>query len=230
MSVKSLVKTAVTTTEMVNSINKMSINSNFNISKVNIALINPEIPQNTGNIGRLCAVSNTRLIIAGKPCFSFDDKYLKRSGMDYWQHIDLMRIEEISEFENTFVKRCLSTKNHKPYVEADGSFVSNSDTDDVLKVTAFISTKGKRYYNDILNYCGEVAQSYGNSVSSAKNIELTLAFGNESSGLPKDFYAKYESSLFLIPMVGGVRSINLASSASIVLYHIYERLAFPFLP
>lgn len=189
----------------------MNLDTNLNITKVNVALINPEIPQNTGNIGRLCAVSKTRLIIAGKPCFSFDDKYLKRSGMDYWQHIDLLRIEDISEFER--------------------SFVSNSNIDDTIKITTFISTKGKRYYSDILNYCKEVATNIDHSknANSAKNIELTLAFGNESSGLPKDFYSKYESSLFLIPMIGGVRSINLASSASIVLYHIYERLSFPFL-
>jgi tRNA (cytidine/uridine-2'-O-)-methyltransferase len=54
-----------------------------------IILYQPEIPQNTGNIGRLCAFTNTRLHLIGPLGFSLEDRYLRRSGMDYWQHLDV---------------------------------------------------------------------------------------------------------------------------------------------
>lgn len=68
------------------------------VSQINIALVNPQIPQNTGNIGRLAAGVNGKLIIVGKPKFSLDDKYLKRAGLDYWKYINLEVIEEIEKF------------------------------------------------------------------------------------------------------------------------------------
>lgn len=55
---------------------------------LHIVLYNPEIPQNTGNIGRLCAISELRLHLIRPLGFTITDKYLKRSGMDYWQSLD----------------------------------------------------------------------------------------------------------------------------------------------
>jgi tRNA (cytidine/uridine-2'-O-)-methyltransferase len=63
-----------------------------------IALINPQIPQNTGNIARLAAGINGRLILVGKLGFSLDDKYLKRAGLDYWEYVDLETIDSIQFF------------------------------------------------------------------------------------------------------------------------------------
>ena len=51
---------------------------------MHIVLVDPEIPQNTGNIARTCAATDTELILCGKPGFSLEDKYLKRAGLDYW--------------------------------------------------------------------------------------------------------------------------------------------------
>ena len=56
-------------------------------SNLGVLLVEPRIPQNVGNIGRLCACTGTRLILLGDLGFSFDDKYLKRAGMDYLEHI-----------------------------------------------------------------------------------------------------------------------------------------------
>ena len=64
----------------------------------NIVLVAPEIPQNTGNIGRLCVSTDTRLHLIKPLGFSLDDKYLKRSGMDYWQYLDLRIYEDWQEF------------------------------------------------------------------------------------------------------------------------------------
>ena len=56
---------------------------------IHVILFRPEIPQNTGNIGRSCACTNTRLHLIRPLGFSLSDRYLKRSGMDYWRHLDI---------------------------------------------------------------------------------------------------------------------------------------------
>lgn len=56
-----------------------------------IALYEPEIPPNTGNIARLCAATNTELHIVGVTGFRMDDRELKRSGLDYWDEVKLRR-------------------------------------------------------------------------------------------------------------------------------------------
>jgi len=63
-----------------------------------IALINPEIPQNTGNIGRLCVNTGTRLHLVRPLGFSLEDKYVKRAGLDYWPHLDLSVWEDVDAF------------------------------------------------------------------------------------------------------------------------------------
>jgi tRNA (cytidine/uridine-2'-O-)-methyltransferase len=56
---------------------------------LNIVLYEPEIPPNTGNIGRLCVSNNLKLHLIEPLGFEISDKYLKRSGMDYWKYLDL---------------------------------------------------------------------------------------------------------------------------------------------
>lgn len=56
---------------------------------LHIILFNPEIPQNTGNIGRLCAFANCRLHLIRPLGFTVTDRHLKRSGMDYWKSLDV---------------------------------------------------------------------------------------------------------------------------------------------
>ncbi len=56
---------------------------------VHVVLINPEIPPNTGNIGRLCCATGSRLHLVRPLGFALDDKQLKRAGLDYWQHVDV---------------------------------------------------------------------------------------------------------------------------------------------
>jgi len=56
---------------------------------LHVILYHPQIPQNTGNIGRLCAITQTRLHLVHPLGFTISDKHLRRSGMDYWDQIDL---------------------------------------------------------------------------------------------------------------------------------------------
>jgi len=69
---------------------------------LNIALINPKIPQNTGNIARLAAGINSKLILVGELGFSLDDKYLKRAGLDYWDYVDFEYIDTIERFKQKY--------------------------------------------------------------------------------------------------------------------------------
>lgn len=74
-------------------------NENFNVS---IALYRPEIPSNTGNIGRLCVGLNISLHIVSKPSFILNAKEIRRAGLDYWEKLNLIKHEN----EHTFLEYC----------------------------------------------------------------------------------------------------------------------------
>ena len=71
---------------------------------LHIILFNPEIPQNTGNIGRLCAITQTRLHLIHPLGFTITDKQLKRSGMDYWHSLDVHHHKNWQAFEASEAK------------------------------------------------------------------------------------------------------------------------------
>ncbi len=63
-----------------------------------VVLVRPEIPQNTGSIARLTAATHTRLHLVGPLGFSLEDRYLKRAGLDYWPLVDLRTYRQWDEF------------------------------------------------------------------------------------------------------------------------------------
>nr|WP_315258110.1 tRNA (cytidine(34)-2'-O)-methyltransferase [uncultured Flavobacterium sp.] len=65
---------------------------------LNIVLVEPEIPNNTGNIGRLCVGTESRLHLIHPFGFVINDKNLKRSGLDYWVHLDVTEYKNVSEW------------------------------------------------------------------------------------------------------------------------------------
>lgn len=65
----------------------------------NIVLVQPEIPQNTGNISRTCAVTGCRLHLVHPLGFSIDDRYLKRAGLDYWSELEIYHYDSFEEVE-----------------------------------------------------------------------------------------------------------------------------------
>ena len=67
---------------------------------INVVLFQPEIPQNTGNIARTCAAVNATLHLIKPLGFSVKDRYLKRAGLDYWDLVEIIYYEDISEFFN----------------------------------------------------------------------------------------------------------------------------------
>lgn len=99
------------------------------MSKINVVLYEPEIPQNTGNIARLCACCGADLYLVGKLGFSLSDKYTKRAGLDYWDSVNIHKvntIEEIQEANPNATFYYLTTKSKKLYTDVkynDGDFV-----------------------------------------------------------------------------------------------------------
>lgn len=87
---------------------------------ISVALVEPEIPQNTGNIARLCAATNTRLHIVGVPGFRLDDRAVRRAGLDYWPEVELTRHRDLADFYATLPAArfvYFTTKARLPYFE-----------------------------------------------------------------------------------------------------------------
>ena len=104
--------------------------------RLNIVLVEPEIPQNTGNIARTCSAIGAKLHLVKPLGFKIDDKHLKRAGLDYWDKLEIEEHNSLSEF----------LSKYKP--EENNMF--------------FATTKGKTKYTDI-NYSNmeEIFVLYG---------------------------------------------------------------------
>jgi tRNA (cytidine/uridine-2'-O-)-methyltransferase len=140
---------------------------------LNVALIEPRIPPNTGNIARLCAATDTALHLIGPLGFSIDDADVKRAGLDYWPHVDLWTHVDWFAFRDAIAReRCL-----------------------------YFSANATRTF--------WAAPYRPNSC---------LVFGNETDGMPARILEKHPDRCFRIPMRRGLRSLNLATAAGIVLY------------
>ena len=88
---------------------------------MNIVLVEPQIPQNTGNIARLCACTGAKLYLVGKMGFILSDKKMKRAGLDYWDDVFIKHYENIEELMSEFSENnfyFISTKAKKTHFEA----------------------------------------------------------------------------------------------------------------
>ena len=91
------------------------------MSELNVVLVNPEIPQNAGNIARTCAATGARLHIILPMGFAIDDKKLKRAGLDYWHYLDLTYYDSIDDFfaKNSGEYFYFTTKAEKSFSEVE---------------------------------------------------------------------------------------------------------------
>lgn len=95
---------------------------------LNIVLVEPEIPQNTGNIARTCAATGARLHLVGPMGFKIDDKKLKRAGLDYWNLLDITYYDNLDDFleKNTGEFYFFTTKARHVYSDVsypDGCYI-----------------------------------------------------------------------------------------------------------
>ncbi len=154
------------------------INTTF--PTMNIVLVEPEIPPNTGNIARLCAATGTNLHLVGKLGFSLEDRYLKRAGLDYWPHVSLHLWESLPQLQKNF-------------------------------------PNGRWWYTS-----KTASKSYTQATFQPEDF---IVFGKETKGLPKQLLADNPDSCLLIPLAGtAVRSLNLSTSAGIVLYEALRQV------
>ncbi len=97
----------------------MSIKSKYPKLNFNVVLVEPEIPANTGNIGRTCVGTYSRLHLVKPLGFEITDKRLKRAGLDYWGHLELLYHENFEQWlaQVPDIKRVFffSTKGQAPY-------------------------------------------------------------------------------------------------------------------
>lgn len=96
--------------------------------QLNVVLVEPEIPQNTGNISRTCAATGARLHLVGPMGFTITDKQLKRAGLDYWHLLDITYYDSLAEFfeKNAGPFFYFSTKARRVYADVeypDGAYL-----------------------------------------------------------------------------------------------------------
>ncbi len=92
------------------------------IMDINIVLVEPEIPQNTGNIARTCAATGASLHLVKPLGFEIDDRKLKRAGLDYWDKLDITYYENLSEFLEKNKDEAMfffTTKAKRKYTDAE---------------------------------------------------------------------------------------------------------------
>ena len=163
---------------------------------LHVALWEPEIPPNTGNVARLCAATGARLHLIGRLGFRLDDKALKRAGLDYWPAVDLVRHATFEEFEAALAVRAPTVRegatSNSPLPDGRGSDCG----------LWLVETPGEMPYTRAALADGDC-----------------LLFGGESKGLPPGVRERYAGRVLGIPMpTGKVRSLNLATAVGIVLY------------
>jgi tRNA (cytidine/uridine-2'-O-)-methyltransferase len=90
---------------------------------LNIVLVEPEIPNNTGNIGRLCVGTESRLHLIHPFGFVINDKNLKRSGLDYWVHLDVTEYQNVAKWKSIVPDKArvflMSSHAEKSYLEIE---------------------------------------------------------------------------------------------------------------
>lgn len=167
---------------------------------INVVLVNPEIPNNTGNIVRTCAVTGAKLHII-EPCgFSWEDKYLKRSGLDYWEISDVNRYESMQAF--------LSANF------ADIAVCGDSD--------AIAVKKAKEFSKEQFFFASTKADHNHTDVEYDENC--WVFFGRETKGLDEELLHENYKDCIRIPMRAEARSLNLANSVAIIVYEYHRQM------
>ena len=148
---------------------------------MHIILHQPEIPANTGNIGRTCVATGTALLLIETLGFRLDEKSINRSGMDYWDKLDV----------TTYI--CYE------------DFLQKNPGAKIYMAT----TKAKQTYTDV-----------------KYEEDCYVMFGKESAGIPEEILLDNRDTCIRIPMLGEIRSLNLANSVAIVLYEALRQNQF----
>lgn len=150
-----------------------------------IVLLEPEIPHNTGCAARLAAATGVRLHLVEPLGFSLEDRYLKRAGLDYWPQVDL--------------------RVHPDWASASEELAAGSERAFGERLKLFSARGGRSLFETDF---------------AADDL---LLFGRESTGLPPELVESHADSRVYVPILPGVRSLNLANVVCLGLYTALQR-------
>ena len=148
---------------------------------LHIVLLEPEIPQNAGNVVRTAAATGSFLHLVEPLGFSLDEKHLKRAGLDYWDKARIVVHKSTTAFFSS--------------IEGGRVF--------------FFSSKGHRRYDEVSYLDGDY-----------------LVFGKESVGIDETLLREHEESVLRIPMLPGIRCLNLSNAVALVVYEALRQGGF----
>ncbi|SFG13826.1 tRNA (cytidine(34)-2'-O)-methyltransferase [Oribacterium sp. WCC10] len=176
---------------------------------LNIVLHEPEIPFNTGAIGRTCVATNTNLHLIRPYGFELSDKYVKRAGMDYWPKLHLSEYLDYKDFLAKHPEIHFADEFCEDSGDAESAWNDFTNrSKEVIETPKlwFATTKAQYVYSDV---------TYGPNDY--------IMFGKESAGIPEEILVEHPKSCVRIPMWGDMRSLNLSNSAAIMVYEAYRQ-------
>jgi len=174
---------------------------------LNIVMVEPQIPQNAGNVARTCAATGSRLHLVGPMAFKVDDKKLKRAGLDYWNLLDITYYKDIGEF---FEK------------VSDGGLTMTADS---AESTVHIQFQ----YPDTSSYDFHYFTTKAPHIYTEPKYKdnAYLFFGSETKGLDEALLYKNASQCVRFPMLPGARSMNLSNAIAVGVFEVLRQWNFP---
>lgn len=198
---------------------------------MNIVLHEPEIPFNTGAIGRTCVATKSTLHLIKPYGFILNDKNIKKAGMDYWSLLKLREYISYEEFmagveeEKREMEKAMGEASP---LHSDLSASENISSSNALSETMSAKNmSGTKIALPKVWYATTKAHKTHTEVSFSPNDYIV--FGKESAGIPEEILVDNEEQCIRIPMLEEARSLNLSNSVAIILYEALRQQDFPFL-
>lgn len=173
---------------------------------IQLVLLEPEIPFNTGAIGRTCVATNTPLHMIKPYGFILNDRNIKRAGMDYWPKLKLTEYMSYADFLQQHPE--ISFEAEEAQAAEDNVFGEKAGTADTPRLW-YATTKAPRCYSDV---------HFGPNDF--------IMMGKESAGIPESILRAHPERCIRIPMWGDMRSLNLSNASAIVLYEALRQNGF----
>jgi len=167
---------------------------------LHVALYEPEIPPNTGNIIRLCANAGVQLHLIEPLGFELTDSRCKRAGLDYHEFAKIIKHKNYLDFLNYFFSP----------LDAPLPLVGEGMGERAKNRIFACSTHGTKFHSEINYQDGDI-----------------FLFGPETRGLPPDIRKSEDmTGIIKIPMVPNSRSLNLSNSVAVIVYEAWRQLGF----
>ena len=212
---------------------------------MHIVLHEPEIPGNTGNIGRSCAATNTSLHLIEPLGFDITEKELRRAGLDYWSQLDVHRYRDYEDF----LLEQFGSSSYRSGRSDGGSSMANTgdggssmtntgdggssltNTDDSRSSMTNTGDGKSGMTEDRERRPPRIwfATTKARKLYSEADFgpDDYIMFGKESAGIPEEILVDNEETCIRIPMGYGIRSLNLSNAVAVVLYEALRRNGFP---